>query len=72
MNGIIIFDYCVFFFFYFVLSHQPSYIKTYFMQGLLIAFNITHLIKKYAEYSDCAVSLYVGCCSGVRCDTLKV
>ena len=45
--------------------------QTYFMQ---FAVNVIHLIKKleYAEYSKCAVSLYLGCCPGVHQSTLIV
>ena len=45
--------------------------QTCFMQ---FAVNVIHLIKKleYAEYSECAVSLYLGCCSGVHQSTLIV
>ena len=45
-----------------------------FSQGLYFAINVIPLIKKleYAEYSKCAVSLCLGCCSGVGQNTLKV
>ena len=64
----------MFYCFYFILCHPSSYMQTPFMRSLYFTINVIHLIKnlEYAEFSKGTVSLYLGCCSGVRQSTLTV